>query len=147
MHSAGDISVYTHQVRVLRDLKKIGAEEALDELIKASNVPSDSAVRDEVLRRIRSQRSVRIGPVLRIPPSRPTNWPEDLRSGDGYHWMVQRDFLRDHVGQSDAELDSLHNSSDEVLRNLGCPGLDDPFDVRGLAIGHIQSGKTQNFFS
>ena len=68
-----------------------------------------------------------------------------IRSEDGYHWTVQRDFLRDHVGRSDSELNDLHNASDQVLRDLGWPGSDDPFDIRGVVVGHIQSGKTQNF--
>ena len=129
----------------MRDLKGINEEEALSELIDAGRIPDDPALRNEILEEIKKQTAVSVRPVRRIPQSGPTRWPEDSRSEDGYHWTVQRDFLRDHVGRSDAELDDLHNASDQVLRDLGWPGSDDPFDIRGVAVGHIQSGKTQNF--
>lgn len=145
MPSAGNSSVYAHQVRSLRDLKGINEEEALSELIDAGRIPDDPALRNEILEEIKKQTAVSVRPVRRIPQSGPTRWPEDSRSEDGYHWTVQRDFLRDHVGRSDSELDDLHNASDQVLRDLGWPGSDDPFDIRGVAVGHIQSGKTQNF--
>ena len=145
MPSAGNSSVYAHQVRSLRDLKGINEEEALGELIDAGRIPDDLALRNEILEEIKRQTAVSVRPVRRIPQSGPTRWPEDFRSEDGYHWTVQRDFLRGHVGRLDAELNDLHNASDQVLRDLGWPGSDDPFDIRGVAVGHIQSGKTQNF--
>jgi len=48
-------------------------------------------------------------------------------------------------GDDTDPLDSLNRSSDKVLGLMPFPNPEENFDSRGLVIGYVQSGKTQNF--
>lgn len=78
-------------------------------------------------------------------------WFKDHESSEGYYWDRLRTFLIDKKGRSLDEVNSLHKESDLVLSHLEDPLLIDPqgalapFDVRGLVLGYVQSGKTANF--
>ncbi|WP_144672864.1 Z1 domain-containing protein [Arthrobacter sp. U41] len=78
-------------------------------------------------------------------------WFKDYESSEGYYWGRLRTFLIDKKGRSLDEVNSLHKESDLVLSHIEDPLLIDPtgkpapFDVRGLVLGYVQSGKTANF--
>lgn len=81
----------------------------------------------------------------------PRPWFKDHDSSEGYYWDRLRTFLIDKKGRSLDEVTSLHKESDLVLSHIEDPLLVDsrgtlaPFDVRGLVLGYVQSGKTANF--
>lgn len=81
----------------------------------------------------------------------PRPWFEDYESSDGYYWNRLRTFLIDKKGRTLDEVNSLHKESDLVFSHIEDPLLTDltgtpaPFDVRGLVLGYVQSGKTANF--
>ena len=75
----------------------------------------------------------------------PRSWYGGWDSSGGYYWRRQRRFLAQGLHRNDYEIDSLDLSSDHVLSHLEDPRSPDPFDVRGLVVGHVQSGKTANF--
>ncbi|MEI7560272.1 MAG: Z1 domain-containing protein [Actinomycetes bacterium] len=47
--------------------------------------------------------------------------------------------------EGEAQLAGLNQASDKILGLMACPVSDEGFDNRGLVIGYVQSGKTQNF--
>ena len=77
----------------------------------------------------------------------PKDWYEDWDPAVGYYWVRQRAYLLDHVGRNETELDALDDASNRVLSHMEDPREGGPpsFTARGLVIGHVQSGKTENF--
>ncbi len=77
----------------------------------------------------------------------PKAWFNDWDPSNGYYWVRQRRYLLDHVGRTELALDALDDDSDRVLSHLEDPRGCGPesFSTRGLIIGYVQSGKTENF--
>jgi len=69
-------------------------------------------------------------------------WYSGPKPGDR-HWPSLRAYLQSAKGWRDEDLDSLDRSSSEVVSLLGNPA-ESRFSVRGLVVGHVQSGKTAN---
>ena len=143
--SAGDVSADALKVRQLRDLLGIEPEAALQQLVDRGQIRPDPAHRDEILELIKAQTAIHVRVGVRIPKNRVSSWPDSYDSSRGYHWVLQRNFLRDGLGRTDAELVYLNRASELILRDLGYPEGPEEFNILGLAIGQVQSGKTQNF--
>jgi hypothetical protein len=77
----------------------------------------------------------------------PKGWFDEWDPADGYHWQRQRQYLLDQVGRSPEAVEATDDDSDRVLSYLEDPRESGPphFSTRGLVIGHVQSGKTENF--
>jgi hypothetical protein len=75
----------------------------------------------------------------------PRSWFDGYDPSKGYYWRRQRAYLAHTLGRKDFELDSLDQSSNKVLAHLEDPRSAESFAIRGLVIGHVQSGKTANF--
>lgn len=69
-------------------------------------------------------------------------WYRGPKPGDR-HWPSLKAYLQSTKGWRDEDLESLHSSSSEVVSLLGNPA-GNRFKVRGLVVGHVQSGKTAN---
>ena len=61
-----------------------------------------------------------------------------------YYWPTLRDYLLTTKNWSNAAVRSLDEATDRVLSQISDPCIE-CFDVRGLVIGYVQSGKTANF--
>lgn len=61
----------------------------------------------------------------------------------GIHWPALAEYLRREKGWDDEAVDSISASSVRVVSELGDPSAEE-FDVRGLVVGYVQSGKTAN---
>lgn len=74
-------------------------------------------------------------------------WFAEWDPADGFHWPRQRQYLLDQIGRSPEAVEATDDDSDRVLSYLEDPreGGPDAFNTRGLVIGHVQSGKTENF--
>lgn len=72
------------------------------------------------------------------------DWLRGLDRSTWYYWPTLRQYLLTTKGWDSAALRSLDDSSDRILRQLEPPSMD-RFDVRGLVLGFVQSGKTANF--
>jgi hypothetical protein len=77
----------------------------------------------------------------------PKAWFAGWDPADGYYWPRQRQYLLDQVGRSPEAIEATDDDSDRVLSYLEDPRDSGPdaFNTRGLVIGHVQSGKTENF--
>lgn len=120
---------------------------AFDEALAAAGtlVPVDD--HEAVLRHYRRQTSTTIE-VLEpgvLSDGGPRSWFDGYDPSRGYYWRRQRAYLAHMLGRKDFELDSLDQSSNKVLAHLEDPRSAEPFAIRGLVVGHVQSGKTANF--
>lgn len=53
--------------------------------------------------------------------------------------------LLEKSGRADSVIDETKQSSMDIMEKLGDPTSNDPFYIKGLVVGGIQSGKTGNF--
>ena len=134
-----------NHVRMIR-LLKTGDMSIDDALSLASHlIPSED--HDAVRRAYVEQTATRIE-VLEpgvLSDGGPRSWFESHNPEEGYYWRRQRAFLAHDLGRKEFELDSLDKSTNKILSHLEDPSSTDGFGIRGLVIGHVQSGKTQNF--
>ena len=72
------------------------------------------------------------------------DWLRGVDRSTWYYWPTLRQFLLTIKGWELAALRSLDDSSDKILRQLSSPTTEQ-FDVRGLVLGFVQSGKTANY--
>lgn len=71
-----------------------------------------------------------------------SNWYEEQKQW-GIHWPALATYLHETKGFPEEAVGSISRSSREVVAALGDPALKE-FDVRGLVVGYVQSGKTAN---
>ncbi len=72
---------------------------------------------------------------------------EWLRQADrsGWHyWPTLREYLLSIKGWATADVRSLDEITDRILGQLANPSTDQ-FDIHGLVLGYVQSGKTANY--
>lgn len=72
------------------------------------------------------------------------DWLQQLDRSTWHYWPALRQFLLTIRGWSAPALRSLDDTSDRVLRQLAPPQTNQ-FDIHGLVLGFVQSGKTANF--
>lgn len=62
-----------------------------------------------------------------------------------YYWPALRDYLLLKKGLPNSSVESLDKETDRILNLLASPKNSDDFDIRGLVLGYVQSGKTSNY--
>ncbi len=71
------------------------------------------------------------------------DWLSAARKRDWQYWRRYRDYLESKL--SDVVVEGLNEATDDILSLLEDPKRTDPWDRRGLVVGHVQSGKTSNY--
>ncbi|WP_010677774.1 Z1 domain-containing protein [Bacillus timonensis] len=62
-----------------------------------------------------------------------------------YFWPRYEKYLKDLKNWPHSTVESIDNTTNEILKSIGNPKSYTDFDKRGLVLGHVQSGKTANF--
>lgn len=136
------IELYLRAVRSLIDTLSVSLEDALD----MARVPVD--VREQVKVRYEEETAlpIRRANVLSAQGG-PRPWFQQWDPSTGYYWRRQRAYLIDRLGWNQADVGSLDDATDRIVSHLEDPRPHGPaqFDVRGLVMGYVQSGKTANF--
>lgn len=70
-------------------------------------------------------------------------WLFASRKRDWRYWRRYRYYLESKL--SDVVVDGLDEATEDILKLLEDPKRTDPWDRRGLVVGHVQSGKTSNY--
>ena len=73
-----------------------------------------------------------------------SDWLAGVDRREWYYWPTLRNYLLGVKGWPRDTVSSLDDASDRILRELEPPSTSE-FDVRGLVLGYVQSGKTANF--
>ncbi len=119
----------------------------IDEALAAAGPLVPESDHEAVLRHYRRQTSVTVE-VLEpgvLSDGGPRSWFDGYDPSQGYYWRRERAYLAHTLKRRDFELDSLDQASNKVLAHLGDPHSLESFAIRGLVVGHVQSGKTANF--
>ena len=74
------------------------------------------------------------------------DWLSQIDQSNWYYWPTLKTYLIVNKNWSQVALKSLDETTDRILRQLANPTTAQ-FDMRGLVIGYVQSGKTANFTS
>lgn len=136
------IDRYLRAVRSLIDTLSV----TINEAVEMARVPNE--MRDSV--RIRYEEETLL-PIRRTNvlsgTGGPRHWFVQWDPSMGYYWLRQREYLIDKLGWNQADIGSIDDATDRILSHLEDPRLSGPaqFDVRGLVMGYVQSGKTANF--
>lgn len=130
-------------LKTVRSMLDLGY--SLEQVLSNPLVPPE--VRDFVRTEIERDQNFTLEPARTISadPDRP-NWLNDCDRSSWHYWPTLRQFLLTSKGWESAIVRSLDDSSDQVLRQLAQPGISS-FDIRGLVLGFVQSGKTANYTS
>lgn len=132
---------YMRVVNTLMDSLHQTSEQALKSTVPAEHQAAVRALYD-------SQQTQQITRVRGVSAEGgPQAWFDDWEPADGYYWPRQRSYLLDHVGRSPLAVEATDDDSSRVLSYLPDPrpAGPDAFDSRGLVLGYVQSGKTENF--
>lgn len=134
----------TEQTRALQSTRAmLDLGHPLELILSSGLIPEH--LREFVLEQIRQDQNFALVPArtLVADPDRP-DWIAGLDRSSWYYWPALRQYLLTRKQWGSAALRSLDDSSDRVLRQLDPPSKEQ-FDIRGLVLGFIQSGKTANF--
>lgn len=77
---------------------------------------------------------------------KPADWDPwyDAAAVRSFYWDGYRGVLEAKGWDADA-ISELSRTTDEVVKRLANPAREDPYQSKGLVVGHVQSGKTANF--
>ncbi|MFJ9686558.1 Z1 domain-containing protein [Streptomyces bacillaris] len=147
MTSVGDrVEAHLFVLKAIMDRDKLSLEESLWRY--PGLVPQED---HDAVRRYWEQQQRTTTIIRRVRPTElsatggPRPWFDSWDTAEGYYWARQRRFLSHILRREDYEIDSVDLASDRVLAHLENPRHPEPFRVRGLVVGHVQSGKTSNF--
>ncbi|MEU0312299.1 Z1 domain-containing protein [Nocardioides sp. NPDC006273] len=100
---------------------------------------------DEVQERINRAFHVNLSGAVVIS-GKPADWDPwyEERPDRSFYWDGYRGVLESKGWDADA-ISELSRATDEVVKRLANPVRDDPYQSKGLVVGHVQSGKTANF--
>ena len=109
--------------------------------------PENKVDLDAALREIERMREMifEVGPRIadRLIEQDRRPWYTGPNQHDRY-WPRYEQHLLEERGWSDSVVQAIDEASTQILSNCGDPSRP-KFDIRGLVIGHVQSGKTANF--
>ncbi|HMO50670.1 MAG TPA: Z1 domain-containing protein [Kiritimatiellia bacterium] len=128
-------------LRTARSLLDLGYH--LNLIFDSQLIPAEH--REFIRAELHKDENITLSPArtLVADPNRP-DWLRNRDRSTWYYWPTLRQYLLTTKGWSAEALRSLDDSSDRILRQLGEPSQDH-FDVRGLVLGFVQSGKTANY--
>lgn len=72
-------------------------------------------------------------------------WFEDTHPTYSYFWPRYEKFLKENKKWPRDTVGIIDDTTNEILKSIGNPKGSQPFNKRGLVLGHVQSGKTANF--
>lgn len=128
-------------LRTARALVDLGYP--LDQVLSLSIIPPE--LRDFVRKEIDRERNLTLIPARAlIRDNSRLDWVSGLDRSTWHYWPELRQYLLTSAGWDASMLRSLDDSSDSILRQLEPPSKE-RFDVRGLVLGFVQSGKTANY--
>lgn len=109
-----------------------------------SNPAIQEAHKDFVREALQREQVRTLRPVLTISANRQNGaWLDEIDRQQWYYWPTLRDYLLGKGWSGDA-VGSVDDETDRILRQLSSPRTE-AFDIRGLVLGYVQSGKTANF--
>ncbi len=99
--------------------------------------------RDYIREELERESNIILEPARMVSQAVSDDWFRRADRSKWYYWPELRGYMISNNWIPQA-VQSLDESTDKVLSRLSSPGAQN-FDVRGLVLGYVQSGKTSNF--
>lgn len=122
----------------------------------ASGVPRNAAIenpaippelRQQISDAIGQEENITLEPArMLVATPRRDEWLRQIDRSGWHYWPTLRAYLLGSKGWQTAVVRSLDEVTDNILGQLTSPTAEQ-FDIRGLVLGYVQSGKTANFTS
>ncbi|MFI9269883.1 Z1 domain-containing protein [Kitasatospora sp. NPDC052896] len=146
MSSAGDrLEKHLYVLQAMMDRDGLSLEEILTRHPTVVPVEEHAELMQYWKEQQRQATLIRVLRPTELSPAGPRDWSRVHDTSTGYFWNRQRAYLQHRLHRKTYEIDSTDRASDRVLAHLEDPRHPEPFNVRGLVVGHVQSGKTANF--
>jgi len=101
-----------------------------------------------VIRRLEERLNVRMGAGSVISDKTVKAWlPNARRSMEQPYWKAYEKYLEEEGFSAgpDGVIRAIDISTDRILEQMGNPANETSFDIRGMVVGNVQSGKTANY--
>jgi hypothetical protein len=116
---------------------------SLDAILDSTLIPPDQ--KEYIRDRIQEDENITLSPArVIVESSNLPDWISLLDRSTWHYWLALRRYLLSSQRWTASALRSLDDSSDRILRQIAKP-TSESFDVKGLVLGYVQSGKTANF--
>lgn len=124
----------------------LAPEEAVAQLPGIVPQELHAEVLEQLERELAHERTLRIQDLrmLEDKTRRHRPWLHEVDRREWYYWPALRLLLLNRPHWVERGIDQLDNATDRILSALESPE-EETFDVRGLVVGYVQSGKTANY--
>jgi len=135
-------------VALARTAMRLAGLSPEDALASQPLIPAE--LHEEVLKTLRAEREADATIIVRdvrmlAAAGRSSEWLRGMDRQGWYYWPRLRQHLLIDRDWSEAAVRSVDEATDRILGALEDPRGDGTFDVRGLVVGFVQSGKTANY--
>lgn len=123
-------------------------------LMIANGIPREDAImnpaipqefRQEISETLTQEENITLVPArMLVAAPRRDEWLRQADRSGWYYWPTLREYLLGVNGWAAPDVRSLDEITDRILGQLASPSTEQ-FDIRGLVLGYVQSGKTANF--
>ena len=101
--------------------------------------------RSRILEELNKESTITLEPTRVIDTGESyDDWLKSIDRSQWYYWTTLRQFWLDQNGWSQNVVQSVDDATDRILEQLPHPSKES-FDIRGLVLGYVQSGKTANY--
>ncbi len=114
---------------------------SLDQAVDNPAIPPEH--REFVRNKLKKEEDIILEPAHLLVGDADSDWFQRIDRTKWYYWPELRSFLIEG-GWSLKSVQSLDQTTDRILMRFGNP-RSSSYDVRGLVLGYVQSGKTSNF--
>ncbi len=125
-------------IGLARHMMSVGM--TLDDAARNSAIPQE--LQELVRAELEMERNITLEPARFIVAEEESDWLQGLDRATWYYWPTLRGLLTRTLSMP--ALQSLDDTTDRILMYLANPNTTQ-FDIRGLVLGYVQSGKTTNF--
>src|SRR3989338_8160359 len=133
---------YVEALGLVRYLVDTGI--SLDDAVNNPAVPSD--LRNKIGQTLKEEETITLQPARMIVDDEAhIDWLNQEDRSDWYYWSILRQYLLTTKGLSSPSVQSIDRETDRILGRLAPPNSEASFDIRGLVLGFVQSGKTSNY--
>jgi hypothetical protein len=114
-----------------------------DEAINSSHIPEE--FRSQIRQQLEKENIITLEPAHVIWAHEiQSDWLKAADRSEWYYWTTLRQYWVDQNGWSNKIVQSVDDTTDKILRQLPHPSATE-FNIRGLVLGYVQSGKTANY--
>lgn len=117
----------------------------LEKEIAVKNPAVPAEFRDQIREILEREENIILEPARILMSGKQSGeWLYQLDRSGWYYWPTLRTYLLGYRNWSASAVRSLDETTDRIMVQMPNPSLEQ-YDIRGMVVGYVQSGKTANF--